>query len=233
LSSAAGSVAQTYTFDSFGNLAASSGSLTNRFQYTSREFDSETNLHYYRARYYDSNSGRFLTEDPIGFSGGFDFYLYVQNNPDTLFDPTGRKGIGPHLLDRARMLLSNEECAEFLKQLLVSLRLPPNLDDLLHTFDETQFLPTPKGDPFVKQHGRGFTAHVDDIGQDNVVHVDHPERDNAPVTLLHEVFHTINFGLSDYSLAHATGYNGSTTDMDAASNHFSAQMESHCKECKK
>src|SRR5271167_839163 len=53
LSNAAGALAQTYTFDSFGNLTASSGSLTNPFQYTGRESDPETGLYYYRARYYD------------------------------------------------------------------------------------------------------------------------------------------------------------------------------------
>jgi hypothetical protein len=55
LSNASGSIAQTYTLDSFGNQTASSGSLTNSFRYTAREFDSETSL-YYRARYYDSTS---------------------------------------------------------------------------------------------------------------------------------------------------------------------------------
>jgi hypothetical protein len=46
-------LAQTYTFDSFGRLTGSSGSLKNPFQYTAREFDTETGLYYYRARYYD------------------------------------------------------------------------------------------------------------------------------------------------------------------------------------
>ena len=59
LSSAAGSLAQTYTFDSFGKQAASTGSLVNPFQYTGRESDTETGLYYYRARYYDSSTGRF------------------------------------------------------------------------------------------------------------------------------------------------------------------------------
>ena len=60
LSSSAGSLGQTYTYDSFGNLVNSSGSLTNPFQYTAREFDSETGLYNYRARYYDNATGRFL-----------------------------------------------------------------------------------------------------------------------------------------------------------------------------
>ena len=49
LSNAAGAVVQTYTLDSFGNQTASSGSLTNPFQYKARELDSETSLYYMRA----------------------------------------------------------------------------------------------------------------------------------------------------------------------------------------
>jgi RHS repeat-associated protein len=85
LSSAAGALAQTYTFDSFGNKTASSGSLTNSLQYTGRELDSETMLYFIRARYFDPVSGRFLSEDPIGFSGdGTNFYSYVENNATSI-----------------------------------------------------------------------------------------------------------------------------------------------------
>jgi RHS repeat-associated protein len=89
LSSSAGSVVQTYGYDSLGKQTSSSGSLTNPFQYTAREFDPETNLYYYRARYYDPSVGRFLSEDPIRFSGGQNFYLYVRNHSTDLIDPSG------------------------------------------------------------------------------------------------------------------------------------------------
>jgi len=83
-------LAQTYTFSSFGNLTNSTGSLVNPFRYTGREFDSETNLYFYRARYYDSNTSRFLSEDPIRFSSNqLNFYAYVSNNPVTLVDSFG------------------------------------------------------------------------------------------------------------------------------------------------
>ena len=51
LTSGAGAIANTYTYDSFGKVTASTGSITNRFQYTAREFDSESGLYYYRVRY--------------------------------------------------------------------------------------------------------------------------------------------------------------------------------------
>jgi RHS repeat-associated protein len=89
LSNSAGSIANTYTYDSFGKLTASTGSLVNPFQYTARESDSESGLYYYRARYYDSSAGRFITEDPARFAAGIDFYSYVKNNPVIFNDPFG------------------------------------------------------------------------------------------------------------------------------------------------
>jgi RHS repeat-associated protein len=89
LSNAAGTIANTYTYDSFGKLTASTGSLVNPFQYTARENDSETGLYYYRARYYDPAAGRFISEDPINFFGGENFYRYVYNSPVGLTDPMG------------------------------------------------------------------------------------------------------------------------------------------------
>src|SRR5579859_7481900 len=44
---------------------------------------------YYRARYYDSNSGKFLNEDPAGFQGGINAYRYVFNDPTDIMDPSG------------------------------------------------------------------------------------------------------------------------------------------------
>ncbi|HKV61868.1 MAG TPA: hypothetical protein VJO16_08145 [Candidatus Acidoferrum sp.] len=69
LSNTAGALAQTYTFDSFGKQTGSSGSLTNPFQYTAREFDPETSLYYYRARYYDGVAGGHAGSDLPGFGG--------------------------------------------------------------------------------------------------------------------------------------------------------------------
>lgn len=44
LTASNGSVAQSYTYDSFGNTTNPTGSVTNFFRYTACEFDSETNL---------------------------------------------------------------------------------------------------------------------------------------------------------------------------------------------
>ena len=73
-------------YDSFGNAA---GSTRTRYGYSGRERDSDTGLLYYRARWYDPTVGRFISEDPIGLSGGMNLYPYVGNNPVRLTDPTG------------------------------------------------------------------------------------------------------------------------------------------------
>lgn len=89
LSNSSGALAKTYTYDAFGKVIASTGTLTNPLQYTGREFDAETGLQYNRARYYDSGAGRFLSEDPLGFNAENNFYGYVENNPVGYTDPSG------------------------------------------------------------------------------------------------------------------------------------------------
>jgi RHS repeat-associated protein len=84
----AGSVTSQTAYDSFGNATSS---LPTRYGYTGRELDEYTGLYYYRARFYDSQIGRFISEDPIGFEGGLNWYAYVENNPINLIDPEGYK----------------------------------------------------------------------------------------------------------------------------------------------
>jgi len=84
-----GTAENEYIYDSFGNIIYQSGTLTNQRLYTSRFYDSESRLYYYRARYYDPETGRFLSEDPIGFLGGVNLYLYVLNNSVNFVDPYG------------------------------------------------------------------------------------------------------------------------------------------------
>ena len=86
---ATGAVLNHFVYDSFGNRTASTAADF-RFGYTGRELDTETGLYYYRARYYDSGLGRFISEDPVGFSAGdTNLYRYVNNSPTNWTDPTG------------------------------------------------------------------------------------------------------------------------------------------------
>ena len=89
LSDATGAIASTYIFDEFGNQTASTGSITNPFRFTGREFDTETGINFYRARYYDQGVGRFMSEDPLRIEGGINFFAYTLNNPANWIDPLG------------------------------------------------------------------------------------------------------------------------------------------------
>ena len=87
-----GNVVEGIGYDSFGN---STGTSLTRYTYTGREFDSVTDLYYYRARWYDPQVGRFISEDPIGLNGGINPYAYVGNNPIGWRDPLGLQQFGP------------------------------------------------------------------------------------------------------------------------------------------
>ncbi|MCZ6624836.1 MAG: hypothetical protein O7B35_11505, partial [Deltaproteobacteria bacterium] len=88
ISDSAGAVLQSYTYSSFGKIESQvDPSFVQPYTFTAREFDPETGMYFYRARYYDAKLGRFLSEDPV-FNGN-EQYTYVNNNPLTLVDPMG------------------------------------------------------------------------------------------------------------------------------------------------
>jgi RHS repeat-associated protein len=93
LTDAAGNVVEQQQYDSFGN---SSGSSRTRYGHTGRERDPDTGLLYYRARFYDPQLGRFISEDPIGLGGGINSFVYVNNNATNAKDPSGLYEIDVH-----------------------------------------------------------------------------------------------------------------------------------------
>ena len=81
----------TYAYDAFGRIRSETGELVmNRWTYTGREAlgDSE-GLYYYRWRVMDPNTGRFTSEDPLGFVDGPNVYSYTKNSPVCRLDPLG------------------------------------------------------------------------------------------------------------------------------------------------
>lgn len=91
IANAAGSVVAHVDYSSFGQvLGASNMGVMDRFGFTGRELDEETKLSLYRARYYSSQIGRFVSADAFGFwAGDLNLYRYVANQPNLASDPSG------------------------------------------------------------------------------------------------------------------------------------------------
>src|SRR5205823_6969245 len=91
LTSGSGSLIDHLDYSSFGKLTYESASGSDRYLYTSREYDAEIDLQYNRARYYDANTGRWISQDPLGFDAGdSNLYRYVNNRPVNTTDPSGK-----------------------------------------------------------------------------------------------------------------------------------------------
>jgi RHS repeat-associated protein len=81
-----GNVVERLQYEAFG---ANTVNTSTRYGYSGREHDSSTGLIFYRARWYEPQQGRFITEDPAGFVDSSNLYAYVYNNPVNLLDPYG------------------------------------------------------------------------------------------------------------------------------------------------
>ena len=94
LSDAQGNIVQRYDYSPFGEVVAAEGKRPSTLQYTGEQSDGDTGLIYLRARWYDPATGRFTTRDP--FHGFAVFpqtqnpYVYTNNNPVNLTDPSGK-----------------------------------------------------------------------------------------------------------------------------------------------
>ena len=80
-----------YVYRAFGAQLAKLGSGDAKYSFSGKELDSETNLYYFNARFYDAEVGRFITEDPA--KDGLNWYGYCEENPLKFKDPTGLKVI--------------------------------------------------------------------------------------------------------------------------------------------
>jgi RHS repeat-associated protein len=95
LTDSTGTVQTQYTYEPFGSTTASGAINGNPFQYTGRENEAN-GLYYYRARYYNATLQRFISEDPLGLSGGdANFYVYTGDSPTNFIDPLGLDKKGP------------------------------------------------------------------------------------------------------------------------------------------
>ncbi|WP_405851451.1 polymorphic toxin-type HINT domain-containing protein [Streptomyces sp. NBC_01369] len=88
LANSDGTIATKYAYDPNGRATTTGAASSNPYTFTGRENDG-TGLLYYRDRYYDPETGRFISQDPIGQAGGTNLYQYALSSPTTYTDPTG------------------------------------------------------------------------------------------------------------------------------------------------
>ena len=88
ITNSSGTVVATKTYDPYGNVTATTGTLVNPFQFAGQYTDSESGLQYLRARFYDPVSGSFLSRDPMAASTRSP-YGYASNSPVNASDPSG------------------------------------------------------------------------------------------------------------------------------------------------
>ncbi|MBT4334519.1 RHS repeat-associated core domain-containing protein, partial [archaeon] len=94
---------------------------------TGKELD-ESNLYYFGARYYDSESGRFTSVDPVKENHA---YSYVNNNPLNLIDPTG---MGGYDVGAGSLSVNIGENTEILMNDIMGTVMSEEIDDPLETF---------------------------------------------------------------------------------------------------
>jgi len=81
----------------YGSRIRKQNSDTNQAWYTGKHHESDIDLSYFGARWYDPNIGRFMAIDPVGFKEGnihsHNRYAYANNNPYVFVDPDGRESV--------------------------------------------------------------------------------------------------------------------------------------------
>ncbi|UMU36479.1 RHS repeat protein [Shigella flexneri] len=90
LISTEGTTAWYAEYDEWGNLLNEENphQLQQLIRLPGQQYDEESGLYYNRHRYYDPLQGRYITQDPIGLKGGWNFYQYPLN-PISNIDPLG------------------------------------------------------------------------------------------------------------------------------------------------
>ena len=183
-----GVVRQHLVFDSFGRrvrevdyntagaviASTDPAAVDELFGYTGRDWDTHTGLQYNRARWYDPNTGRWLSQDPIGFGGGdANLYRFVGNGATNATDPSGLDQLTNEQkqwdLARATKLLASMNLSEEERNIRIAI---PQAS-LFHQMGfSSQFPPNPKywneeGDRYVLKKSlarEGVHARVFGLG---------------------------------------------------------------------
>ena len=94
----AGNIVWAASYDAFGKASiitpvatVDKPTIESNLRLPGQYEDQETGLHYNYFRYYDTQTGRYISQDPIGLAGGVNMYGYVMANPIGNIDPRGQR----------------------------------------------------------------------------------------------------------------------------------------------
>jgi len=180
-----GTLAAQYEYDPFGSLIRATGDLAfeNRFRFSTKYYDDESDFVYYGHRYYNPSLGRWPNRDPIGERGGINLYGYVENDPINGVDPLGLDSISPTpdqetVLRLAIIRLRKAEFYELAQNLQKKVCLGEiGIDKNLATNVLAQV------DPFDSKNIQLNPLHLPKVGNISGI-------DRLAVTLSHEWVHT-------------------------------------------
>ncbi|MEK5149155.1 DNRLRE domain-containing protein [Psychrobacillus sp. FSL K6-4615] len=139
LTDESGTIVAEYTYDAWGNILTQKDldqkddvnlAKENPYRYAGYRYDEETKLYYLMARYYNPDTGVFMSLDPVGGDTmnpiTMNGYNYANNNPVMFVDPDGEfaSDLGARLKYGAQQAL---------KKLLQSWGVPANLGEKIAT----------------------------------------------------------------------------------------------------
>ena len=125
-----GTVSDTYAYDAFGTVIASSGGTSNSYRYGGEQLDSDLGFYYLRSRYFNAGTGRFWSRDNYEGSqvdpASLHKYAYCAHNPVNFTDPSGRL---PKLTPGIRNFLKKFGAIDLGIRVLVGIRVTSVLGD--------------------------------------------------------------------------------------------------------
>jgi len=98
LANESGEIVESYRYDAWGRVLGvydatrtplDRSAVGNHYLWQGRWYSWDTELYYFRARWYDPITGRWLSKDPIGIAGGLNQYVFCGDNPVNFRDPWG------------------------------------------------------------------------------------------------------------------------------------------------
>lgn len=130
ITDSSGSMVEQYRYDAWGRVSVfdangdpiAMSAIGNRYLWQGREYSWNTGLYYFRARWYDPLTARWLSKDPIGISGGLNQYVFCGNDPVNRRDPSGLRdapSLGPQidaLLESIRKFVESGGAEDYMRR---------------------------------------------------------------------------------------------------------------------